>query len=302
MTTRENPNDVLAELRGVPPIGAWAVLDSMFAEDAFGGGEWHPSPCRPSEWFHTRDLAEAAARQRPEPTWIAQVVRAEPNGWTTGEEHLIPKKPIRVHGSLADLLDVYHGPTADGVHQVHVTLRTSDGRGEGVARSVVSIEPDTSPARIAAIVHEQALALLAHELLECIGTEDGRPMLDPHAGGRLVTMPEVDAPMFRRVRDRLGLTGTCSVSYVVPGHLSHTNETRRKEGQVDAGVAEFVRRLNHPIFGDDPITEQSCDGHGRTRPTVQLVGDETAVIVPTKDVGRVLAALRPAIGRSGASA
>lgn len=206
-----------------------------------------------------------------------------------------PMEKLKIHGTLGDRFDVYHGPTADGPHQVHVILRTHDHAGEGRACSVVTIPEDTSLERIAMIIHEQALALLAHELLEGIGPEPGNPTIDPHAGGRMATMPDVDAPMFRRVADRLGLGGTATVSVLVPERLSHRGEAYRKQAQIDVGVAEIVRRLNHPIFGEEPITEQSCEGHGRWYPYVQLVGDETALIVPTKDVRRIEAVMNPPV-------
>lgn len=93
---------LLRDLRATPAAGSWAVLDSMF--DA---GCWSVAPTRPSEWHHTRAQAEAGARERVGPTWIARVVECRiprsamaPEiaalvdgdlvGWTTGEEIFVP--------------------------------------------------------------------------------------------------------------------------------------------------------------------------------------------------------------------
>jgi hypothetical protein len=72
---------MLASLRAAPPVGAWAVLNSCWSET----DGWTPDGCRPDEWHHTREQAEAGASLRGEPTWIAKIIATD-NGWSTGEE------------------------------------------------------------------------------------------------------------------------------------------------------------------------------------------------------------------------
>lgn len=198
---------------------------------------------------------------------------------------------ITITGTLAHLLTVHAaGPTADGPWQVHVSMRTGDAAGEGLARSCVNVRPDTPPERLAAIVHEQALALLAHELLEGIVDDAGQPVIDPHPDGALATVPPVGAAMYRSVRAGLEFDEKVLVSVVSPEAREDDVDGRevvwpqcRHERLVDFGIAEIVRRLNHPIFGDEPITTASCDGHGTTEPSVCFAWGETAVFKPTRD-------------------
>lgn len=84
-----DPEKLLCDLRSMPPIGAWAVLDSVWCDDA---GEWLPDGCRPSEWHHTRDLAEAGARLRLVPTCIGQVISVG-CGWSIGDHIEIASLP-----------------------------------------------------------------------------------------------------------------------------------------------------------------------------------------------------------------
>lgn len=65
-----NAAEMLARLRGVPPIGSWvAVPDELTRPDSGG--------------FVTRRDAEAEARRLGHP-FVAKVV-ASPNGWTVGD-------------------------------------------------------------------------------------------------------------------------------------------------------------------------------------------------------------------------
>jgi hypothetical protein len=71
---------IIAGLRAVPPAGAWAVSNSCWS----AAEGWAPDGCRPDEWHHTREQAEAGASKRDEPTWISKIIAA-PNGWAMGE-------------------------------------------------------------------------------------------------------------------------------------------------------------------------------------------------------------------------
>lgn len=82
------------------------------------------------------------------------------------------------------------------------------------------------------------------------------------------------------------------VSVVVPARLSHTGYDYRREAPIDSGVAEIVRRLNHPVFGDEPVTCASCDGHGQTWPSVHLETGDVLVQMPAAEAEQVLDAER----------
>jgi hypothetical protein len=177
-------------------------------------------------------------------------------------------------------IDVWHGYTADGPRQVVVTLATSDAAGIGEARAVVDIREDTTPVRIAQIAHEQALALLAHELLEGLRI-DGEIAFDAHPGSvsdGLHCIPNEMSPgvisEFRRTREAIGLAREIHTSVVIPADHSHNGESRRAEKPVDCGIAEIVRRLNHPVFGDAPITAGCCSGHGTEPPHIIMASGE----------------------------
>jgi len=55
--------------------------------------------------------------------------------------------------------------------------------------------------------------------------------------------------------------------------VSVVTESGRRDAPVDVGVAEIVRRLNHPAHGDKQFTTGSCDGHGVTLPYSRRVPD-----------------------------
>ncbi len=67
------------------------------------------------------------------------------------------------------------------------------------------------------------------------------------------------------------LRSNVQVSVILPADLSHTGKSRRKIVGVDACLAEIVRRLNSPVFGEDPITEGCCCGHGNAHGEILLV-------------------------------
>lgn len=78
---------------------------------------------------------------------------------------------------------------------------------------------------------------------------------------------------------------TRQVSVLIPAHLSHTGETRRdtKLIETEHGIADIVERLNHPVFGDRPITTASCCGHGTTIPTITLSDGRVLAIAANED-------------------
>lgn len=84
---------------------------------------------------------------------------------------------------------------------------------------------------------------------------------------------------------------TKAVSVVIAAHLSHTLETRRDVKPIDAeeGIAEFVGRLNHPVFGDEPITVASCSGHGMNIPTITLIDGRVLAIARNEAEAKVWA-------------
>jgi hypothetical protein len=72
-----------------PPVGSWVVLTSVWRNEQQA---WAPDVhTQPMLWFSTPDLAWASAAQRPEPTWVAEVIDLE-GAWSTGEPILVERQ------------------------------------------------------------------------------------------------------------------------------------------------------------------------------------------------------------------
>jgi hypothetical protein len=67
------------------------------------------------------------------------------------------------------------------------------------------------------------------------------------------------------------MTHTTIVSVIIPADHSHTGEAHRCEKPIDNAVAVIVERLNHPTFGEEPITTGCGARCGGLPPSVSLV-------------------------------